>query len=108
MNGRMFVCVVVDEEVHKQNRNEPFIVVVDSDDITEYIVYVESQFLVCTSNLGDALANLMCAYFVFDIIYPRPLYPLLIFIQNTAMGIKDSQKLPTSVCTLLTSISTIP
>ena len=62
-------CVDVDEEVHKQNRNEPFIVVVDSDDITEYIVYVESQFVVSTSTLGDALANLMCAYFVFDIIY---------------------------------------
>ena len=62
-------CVDVDEEVHKQNRNEPYIVVVDSDDITEYIVYVKSQFEVSTSTLGDALANLMCAYFVFDVIY---------------------------------------
>ena len=97
----------MDDEVQKLKRKEPFIVVADSDDITEYFIYVESQFLVSTTTLEDALANLICAYFVFDIVYPRPMYPLLILLQNTLMGIKDSQKLPTSVCTPLTSISTI-
>ena len=61
-------CVDVDEEVHKLKSKEPFIVVADSDDITEYFICVESQFLVFTSTLEDALANLICAYFVFAIV----------------------------------------
>ena len=81
--------------MHKLKRKEPFIVVADSDDITEYFIYVESQFLVITSTLEDALANLICAYFVFDIVYARPMYPLLLLLQNTLIGIKNSEKLPT-------------
>ena len=85
----------MDEEVHKLKSKEPFIFVADSDDITDYFIYVESQFLVITSTLEDALANLICGCFVFAIVYPRPMYPLLILLKNTLMGIKNSLKLPT-------------
>ncbi len=94
----------MDDEACRLKRTEPFIIVAESDEVTEYMVYVESQFLVSTTTLGDALANLMCTYFVFDIVYPKLMYPLLVFLQHTLMGIKDTQKLPTSVRTVLTSL----
>ena len=72
----------------------------ESDDTAEFMVYVESELLVSTNTLADALVDLMCAYFVFDIVYPKALYPLMLFLQHTLIGIKDSQKLPTPVCAL--------
>ena len=69
------------------------------------MIYVESDLLVTTDTFVDACADLICAHFVFDIVYPKTLFPMLVFLQHTLMGIKDNQKLPVSVCTLLGSLS---
>lgn len=69
-------------------RKEPFIFQEEIDETTEYMVYVESDFLVgSTSLIGDALANLICAYIIIDIVYLKPMYPLLVFLQHLLMGI---------------------
>ena len=49
------------------------------------------------NTLGDALADVICAYFVFNIAYPKPMY---LFLQHFVLGLKVSQKVPTSVSTL--------
>ncbi len=72
--------------MYRLKRTEPFIVLAEFDEVTEYMVYVEANCLITTSTLGDALADLLCAYFVFDMAYPKVMYPLLIFLQHTLMG----------------------
>ncbi len=90
--------------MYRLKRTEPFIVIAESDEVTEYMVYVEANCLITTSTLGDALADLLCTYFVFDMAYPKVMYPMLIFLQHTLMGISDSQRIPTSVRTVLSSL----
>ena len=97
-----------DEEAEKCGRKEPFILIVETDESFEYIVYVEKEYLVSTKSLVDAVADVICAYFVFDLVYTKNIYPLLIFLQHTMMGIQDVKKLPTSVMTLLSSLSSEP
>ena len=94
-----------DEEAERLGRKEPFVMICETNESCEYIVYVEKECLISTKSVADAVADLICAYFVFDLVYPRNIYPLLVFFQHTMMGIKDVEKLPTSVMTLLTSLS---
>ena len=94
-----------DEEAERLGRKEPFVMICETNESCEYIVYVEKECLIFTKSVVDAVADLICAYFVFDLVYPRNIYPLLVFFQHTMMGIKDVEKLPTSVMTLLTSLS---
>ena len=66
---------------------------------------IESDCLLSAHTLGDALADLICTYFVFDIAYPKSEYALLIFFQHFVLGLKDNQKIPTSVSSLCSSLS---
>ena len=72
--------------------------------VVNTLVYVEKACLVSTKSVVDAVADLICAYFVFDLVYPKSIYPMLIFLQHKMIGIKDVEKLPTSVMTLIQPI----
>ena len=61
---------------------------------------MESDSLLSAHTLGDALADLICTYFVFDTAYPKSVYGLLIFFKLFVLGLKDNQKVPPSVSSL--------
>ena len=86
-------------------RQEPYIVAIETDETMHYHIYIESDCLLSTNTLGDALADLICTYFVFDIAYPKSEYDLLIFFQHFVLGLKDNQKIPPSVSSLCSSLS---
>ena len=69
------------------------------------IWYMSRRSICFPQNLSDALADVICTYFVFDLVYPRNVYRLLIFLQHTMMSIRDVEKMPTSVMILLSSLS---
>ena len=94
-----------DEEAERVGRKEPFILICETNESCEYIVFVEKECLMSTKSVVDAVADVICAFFVFDLVYPRSVYPLLVFFQHTLMGIKDTEKMPASILTLLTSLS---
>ena len=48
-----------------------------------------------TECLLDAVINMICSYYVFDINYPKQLYPVLLFVQRFIVSIKDDQPIPT-------------
>ena len=98
-------CNDVDEHVAANGRQEPYIVATETDDTMEFYIYIESEFLLSVGSLGDALANLICTYFVFNIAYPKEMYAMLIFLQHFVLAIKDSQKVPTAVSALCSSLS---
>ena len=86
-------------------RQEPYTVAIETDETVQYHLYIESDCLLTAHTLGDALANLICTYFVFDIAYPKSVYALLIFYQHFVLGLKDNQKVPASVSSLCSSLS---
>ena len=85
-------------------RQEPYIVAIETDETVQYHIYIESECLLSTHTLGDALADLICTYFVFDVAYPKSVYALLIFYQHFVLGLKDNQKVPASVSALCSSL----
>lgn len=79
---------------------EPHVVAAETDEKMEYYIYIESECLMRIDSLEDALADLICAYFVFNIACPKNLYPVLIFLQHFVLGVKDGQLVPSSVTSL--------
>lgn len=57
-----------------------------------------------TTLFMDALINMICAYYIFDISYPKSLYAILIFTQRYVLGIKDEQPIPSVVTRVLSSL----
>ena len=97
--------VDIEEETEKLGRKEPYILLSESDETTKYHIIVENTCMVTTHTLPDALVNIICTYFIFDMAYPKQMYPLLIFLQHFVFNLKDRQKVPTSVTALCSSIS---
>ena len=71
----------------------------ETDQTLRYYICIESQYTYSlhVNTLGDALADVICAYFVFNIAHPKPMY---LFLQHFVLGLQVSQKVPTSVSTL--------
>ena len=81
-------CVDINEFVTANNVQQPHIVATESDENVEYHIYIESECLVTVNCVADVLADLICAYFVFNIACPNSLYPILIFLQHFVLGVK--------------------
>ena len=63
----------------------------------EGIIFNESK------SFKDSLIDLMAAYHVFNIAYPKPLAPSLIFFQHYVFGLKDEQEVPIATAKLVNS-----
>ena len=93
----------VDEEVKKLPYTYPGLILVEGDSSMQFFLVAEKAVL-CESSEGffGALLDLICAYFTYNIVYPKSLYPVLLFVQCYVMDIKDSQKIPSSLTRALT------
>ena len=81
----------LDSEVEEIGVSSQYIVVTHTDDSRKYFVVVEKMILVESSNMAAALQDVMSVYISFNIAYPRPLYPVLLFLQHHVFEIKDTQ-----------------
>jgi hypothetical protein len=72
---------------------------------TEYHLIVDGLFMYSCDTLADALIDLLCFYFIFNIEYPKTMYSLFIFLQHFVLGLKDSSRVPNSVLTLFSNLS---
>jgi len=86
----------------KIEQNEPYIAKLQHD---QYYVVAEKAIITENTQLLDAIINTICAYFAFNIAYPKGIYPLLIFLQRYVTGIKDQQEIPSIVKRVLTSLA---
>ncbi len=89
---------VKDLEVH------PLIVKLAGQTSQQYLVCAEKVVLCECSDLADALQTLISTYFVFDIAYPKQMYPILLFIQRYLVGIKDEQPIPSSLIRMISAL----
>ena len=72
-------------EVKKVSQNEPYIGIVCCETNHQFFVVIERNVTIECNSFADALTDMICAYFVFDITYPKP---VLYFIQRFIFNIK--------------------
>ena len=105
----MYVLTMQDSENlyefgHNVGINAPFLVICHSSEATTYHVIVEQQPSTEASTFGSAILDLFCSYFVYDIVYPKPFYPLLVFFQHHVLGLDDDAIDPPAVIEIATSL----
>ena len=64
-----------------------------SDEGYQFNVVVEDNILPESGNLTTAVLDLFSSYYAFNIMYTRPLYATMIFIQHFVFGVTDSTHL---------------
>ena len=58
-------------------------------------------------NVPNALMDILCYYYIFNMAYPKGMQALYLFLQHFVLGLKDSSKLPNSVLTLCTNLQSL-
>ena len=91
----------IETELQKIKQNEPYIAKIQDD---QYFIIVERKIVLESTEFLDAVINMICGYFAFDISYPTSLYPILIFIQRYILGIKDNQPIPNIVTRVVSGL----
>ena len=74
MDGRL------EQDLAKIEQNEPYVAVVSSDSNCQYFVIVEITITIESDSFADAITDLICTYFVFDMAYPKTLTLTLLYI----------------------------
>ena len=77
----------------KYKFNFPYIALVGCD----YLTVVERTTVCTGSSIVEALASTISAYYAFNIQYPSQLKPICLFVEKILIGIRNSEKVPSSV-----------
>ena len=88
-------------------QSEPCIVIIGriGSASTQFFVCAEKAVVVESKTLRDVLIDLICFYYVADIVYPKSLSGILLFFQQTVFSIKDEQRPPLCLIKLLQNLS---
>ena len=84
--------------------NYPYVAVVVADSAVQYYLVAERIVMTDCTSLFEALKGLVATYFMANMMYPKPLNALFIFIQHIVLGIKDSQAIPNTVTQVVSSL----
>ena len=84
----------VDEAVLKLNENHGYLSATLGDSSLQVYLTAERCVLGSSNNALSTLVALMGIYFTCNIAYPKPLYPICIFLQHFVFNIVDEQKVP--------------
>ena len=87
----------------------PFILVCGEPggETTQYFVCGEINIICESKSFLDAVLDLICTYYVFDIIYPKALSGVLLFFQQSVFELKNDQTPPLCFVRLLKNISSL-
>ena len=71
------------------------------DDNCQVFICCEQSVYLESSNIKQAIFQLIATYFVYDIAYPKPLAPILVLLQHHIVQLKDKQPIPPAAIKLL-------
>ncbi len=92
------------EEVQKVAQNFPYLAVVTGNTSVQVFVIAERLVLTESFSFVKAILSLISAFFVFNVEYPKPLYPVCILLQHYIFCIKDDQPVPQSLVRFISSL----
>lgn len=101
------ICDVdLDVEIEQVKQSEPFIAVTGKagNENCQYFICAEQALTTESISLRDAFLDLICAYYVYNISYPKAISGVHLFFQEIVFNIKGSQKLPLCLVKLLQNI----
>jgi len=100
--------VDIDEEVSEIPQSEPFIVVVGDPNAaaanSQAFICCEKRTIIESKCVKAALVHLIMSYFIFNIVYPKGIHNLMVFLQHHVYNLLDQQKIAASVKTLLNNM----
>ena len=65
-----------------------------SDSSAQVFLTAERCLLGSPSNTTSLIIALMGVYFSFNMVYPKPLYPICIFLQHFVLDLVNGQRVP--------------
>ena len=103
-----FQCckVDIDEMVSEITQTEPFLLVTSKPgtESSQVIICCERQIYMESKSIKEALLDLLSTYFVFDLVYPKGLRNILLFLQHHVFNLPDQQTSSSAVKTLVTNL----
>ena len=90
----------------KIEQSSPFIIIIGipGEETVQYYVCGE-KIIICESvSVMDAVLDLICVYYTFDIAYPKSLSGIFLWFQHFVFDIKDQQVSPPCLIKLLKNI----
>ena len=75
-----------------------------SDSTAQLFIIAERAVLGSADNAMGALIGLIDAYYAFNMVYPKPLYAVLLFVQHFILNLKDKQAVPNVIAGVLSCL----
>lgn len=97
----------IERGVQGLSQNHGYLAAVVGDTSVQVFVIAERCLLGNPNNAVNALTALIGVYFSFNMAYPKPIYPTIIFVQQFVLNIVDSQSVPDVVKRVLGSLDRI-
>ena len=97
----------VETAVLNITENHGYLAIVVADSSAQVFLTAERCLLGSPNNSISVLIALMGIYFSFNMVYPKPLYPICIFLQHFVLDIVDGQRVPDIVKRIVSSLDRI-
>ena len=78
----------MEDKISKVEQSEPFIAITSKPgtESSQIFVCIESQIFLEVKSMIHAMLDMMSAFYVFDVSYPKSLHAMLIFIQHHVLA----------------------
>ena len=97
----------MDREVAGVEQTAPFLLITGNAGLENSQIFIccENDILMEPKTVRDAILELLATYFVFDIVYPRGVCGILVFLQHYVMGLQDEQVVPVTTSKLVSNLN---
>ena len=91
------------------DQSAPFLVFTwrAGDETAQFYVCCEQGVLLEAKTVKDAIIDLIAAYYVFDITYPKGVDGILLFFQHFVFGLRDKQVVPLPALKLISNLNKV-
>lgn len=98
--------VDVDSEISEVGQSEPFLLITGEPGSESCQVFIccEGQMYMESKSIRDALLDLISTYFVYDIVYPKNIRSVLLFIQHFVFDLPDRQQVSSALSTFVANL----
>jgi len=100
--------VDIDAEVANVKQSEPFLTVFGTPGYSyQVFVCAEGSVFIESKSLQNSIIDLIAAYYIFNIAYPKYLDAILLIFQHCVLKLKDDQRMPNSAVKLVGNLQKI-
>ena len=97
----------LDQEVAEVEQTAPFLLITGKagSENSQIFICCENDILNESKTIRDAILELLATYFVFDIVYPKGISGIMIFLQHYVLGLQDQQVVSSTTSKLISNLN---